>query len=407
MTKLIATFRIVTPMFLGGANPSEQAELRVPSIKGALRFWWRALMWGKVAGIADLRSREADLFGSSDSNVGQSKVLLSIKTTTPPVLLKREEILGKHGLKSSQQNDVVGEGARYLGYGLMEAFDGKASVGGRLMRPCLAAPCEFHLHLRVKACASDAQKCEIQQALKLLGLCGGLGSRSRRGFGSASLVSLKNYDELLWSAPLDLAGWEKELRMALGTLNRSEGQPEWTSFAAGHSKVVTVSGNSESPLELLASLGRDFVFFRSWGRGGKVLGRDSEKKFKDDHDLMKNAAKARQTHPRRIAFGLPHNYGKPVDQQVEPADGDYDRRASSMLFHIHQPSANNLPLGVLLFLPSRFLPQSRDRISVGGQNVRLAHDGNGDFWKPVHDFMERLISGSDKEKFNDTRLIQL
>ena len=33
---------IVTPLFLGGADPNK-AELRAPSIKGALRFWWRAL----------------------------------------------------------------------------------------------------------------------------------------------------------------------------------------------------------------------------------------------------------------------------------------------------------------------------------------------------------------------------
>ena len=32
---------VVTPMFLGGANVND-AELRIPSIKGMLRFWWRA-----------------------------------------------------------------------------------------------------------------------------------------------------------------------------------------------------------------------------------------------------------------------------------------------------------------------------------------------------------------------------
>ncbi|HPU57120.1 MAG TPA: type III-B CRISPR module RAMP protein Cmr1, partial [Verrucomicrobiota bacterium] len=47
MKTLTATYRIVTPMFLGGANPESQAELRISSIKGALRFWWRALMWGR------------------------------------------------------------------------------------------------------------------------------------------------------------------------------------------------------------------------------------------------------------------------------------------------------------------------------------------------------------------------
>ncbi len=35
--------RFITPAFLGGANPKGTPELRAPSIKGALRFWWRAM----------------------------------------------------------------------------------------------------------------------------------------------------------------------------------------------------------------------------------------------------------------------------------------------------------------------------------------------------------------------------
>ena len=34
-----ATYRIVTPMFCGGAE--QQAEFRLASFKGVLRFWWR------------------------------------------------------------------------------------------------------------------------------------------------------------------------------------------------------------------------------------------------------------------------------------------------------------------------------------------------------------------------------
>ncbi len=33
---------IITPMFLGGAD-GKSAELRAPTINGALRFWWRAM----------------------------------------------------------------------------------------------------------------------------------------------------------------------------------------------------------------------------------------------------------------------------------------------------------------------------------------------------------------------------
>ncbi|WP_345894648.1 type III-B CRISPR module RAMP protein Cmr1 [Phaeodactylibacter xiamenensis] len=34
--------KVITPMFLAGAD-GQTPELRAPSIKGAMRFWWRAL----------------------------------------------------------------------------------------------------------------------------------------------------------------------------------------------------------------------------------------------------------------------------------------------------------------------------------------------------------------------------
>ncbi len=405
-TNLTATFRVVTPMFLGGAEPTKEAELRVSSIKGALRFWWRALQWGKVMDVAELRRKEACLFGSSD--VGQSKFIMRIEMPTSSVLLRPGELLERTGTKAaSQRNAIVGEGARYLGYGLMEAFDGRNSVGGRLTRSCFAAPLEFKLHVTLKATDDDTQQAEVLSALKLLGLCGGVGSRARRGYGSVSLVSLQKGEAVIWSSPTDSAEWVGELKAALGELPQAQGIPEWTSFSQNYSKALILSPIQISSLELLARMGRDFVFFRSWGRDGRVLGQNSEKRFEDDHDLMKTPANGRTRHPRRIAFGLPHNYGKRADEQVEPEDDKLDRRASSLFFHIHQPMAQQAPLGILLFLPSRFLPNGRDNICVGGKTVPLAHGGTGEFWQPVQDFLERLHTGSGKEHFNAARLIHL
>ena len=42
-----ADYNIVTPMFIGGGDKQEAPEIRPPSVKGALRFWWRALQWGE------------------------------------------------------------------------------------------------------------------------------------------------------------------------------------------------------------------------------------------------------------------------------------------------------------------------------------------------------------------------
>ena len=55
---------VVTPLFLGGADP-QKAELRAASIKGALRFWWRAV-YG-CDDLEDMKKIEAGIFGSTEN----------------------------------------------------------------------------------------------------------------------------------------------------------------------------------------------------------------------------------------------------------------------------------------------------------------------------------------------------
>jgi CRISPR type III-B/RAMP module RAMP protein Cmr1 len=43
MKQLAFKMQVVTPLFLSGAD-QHVAELRPPSIRGALRFWFRAMM---------------------------------------------------------------------------------------------------------------------------------------------------------------------------------------------------------------------------------------------------------------------------------------------------------------------------------------------------------------------------
>lgn len=400
MQTLTATYRIVTPMFLGGADPAAEAELRLSSFKGALRFWWRALMWGKVRDIMDLRHKESELFGSSQLEHGQSKVIWAMESRPTAPLIAAGAILGADGQQANRGSRAVGEGARYLGYGLME-------IGGRLTRPCLPAPQEIRLRACFRAEATPEQRAQVEAAVRVLGLFGGLGSRSRRGYGSLTLRSLEVAGETQWRSPATMEQWDDCLRETVGKAE-GNGLPGWTAFSSGHSRLLLLSGDHETPLDLLARLGRDFVFYRSWGKNGRVLGSPGEENFRDDHDLMRpKRVPNPRTHPRRVVFGLPHNYGKRPEEQVGPADPELDRRASPLFFHIHQPSAETSPVGILLFLPSRFLPRGRDAISVGGIHVPLAHGGDGSFWKPALDFLDRLSAGSGKEKFRAARLICL
>ncbi len=66
----------VTPMFLAGAD-GKTPELRPPSIKGAMRFWWRA-MNGHIS-IKELKEEEGEIFGGSGEKEGRSKFGIRIK----------------------------------------------------------------------------------------------------------------------------------------------------------------------------------------------------------------------------------------------------------------------------------------------------------------------------------------
>lgn len=58
-------FEILTPCFCGGAEPDRQAEIRAPSIRGQLRWWFRTL--GAFQSLAPMSAakQEAMIFGST------------------------------------------------------------------------------------------------------------------------------------------------------------------------------------------------------------------------------------------------------------------------------------------------------------------------------------------------------
>lgn len=60
--------KMVTPLFGGGAAPGENDPvtlIRIPSIRGNLRFWWRATRGAKFENIDELRKREGEIWGTA------------------------------------------------------------------------------------------------------------------------------------------------------------------------------------------------------------------------------------------------------------------------------------------------------------------------------------------------------
>lgn len=319
-TRIDATYRVTTPMFCGGAS-GEAADLRLPSFKGVLRYWWRALAWSSYGGdLGRIHQKEEALFGSAKR--GQSRVSMRLKS--PPAVARRRK--GKV-LQVPGTNRPIGEGACYLGYGVMEAFGKKA---GQLTRSCLDGGFEFTVQMRLPTAGKEGLRREqmalLESALVCVGVFGGLGAKSRKGYGSVAISATTVGGELRAIPRSKL-----KLRETIADLHRryaSIGRPKYTALSQD-ARHLLVTSEKQEPLELLNLLGRELKWYRSWGHRGTVFGEESEKIFRDDHDLMKSVGSGPvSTHPRRIAFGLPHNYGR--GREVVPQN--LDRRASRCSF---------------------------------------------------------------------------
>jgi CRISPR-associated protein Cmr1 len=97
MHKITFTCETITPMFLAGADGSTP-ELRAPSIKGALRFWWRALN-GHLS-LGELKEREGEIFGNTER---RSMVIIICKNNIPSV---KEYRMVAHKGNSSNSSEI-------------------------------------------------------------------------------------------------------------------------------------------------------------------------------------------------------------------------------------------------------------------------------------------------------------
>lgn len=395
-TELRAQFRIVTPMFLGGADQRCDGTLRPPSVKGALRFWWRALNWPRLrAGSNDadalsaLHCEEARLFGlaANEQDGAQTGGQGSFLMTVRPIGVTRLKTVEQKRVHPSFR-DVTA--ARYLGYGLMVPFATRDRPAAELDRDCIVEDQRFELRLRFRGTAEPS----VVQAVKALGLLGGLGSRARHGMGSIALEALTKDNHELFEPPRDPEGYRALVRDmadvsdAANPFASATDEPPYTAF--WNDARIDLLTLGENPYQTLDAFATAMMRYRSWGRSlnGNVLpdGSISEKRFQDDHDWYRQPTSGWRTahpnfHPERAMFGLPHNYAKQDWAHVTPAN--FERRASALLLHVH-PLGNQF-IGVTTFLPACFLPPG-DQINAGATNVPVVAD-----WSIITDLLDGKI----------------
>lgn len=308
---LEAKFEIVTPMFIGDGDQKARS-VRSASVKGALRFWWRALNWGRCLSqsqgdtnraLKQLHSEEAKLFGAEAKTQevdGQSKIVGGQGLFTLIVSEPEAFSLIKDWPKDG--NAPCG----FIGFGLWK-------TNKTPQREALAEGSRFSLRCQLKEQISPTQTQQLTDALAIFGLLGGLGSRARRGFGSLAIqelngksYSFKSQDEYI-----------QVLKKHLGAVD-----------------LVSTSDINESPLSAWSSAS-SLCFYGKAPNARQALAHLSNI-YKEARTGLSRQQKSR--------MGLPL------------ADFDtQNRRSSPFILHIHPLGSDYLAL--ISFLPAAFHPR--------------------------------------------------
>ncbi len=335
---------VLTPLFLGGADPrNEPPELRVPSLLGALRYWYRALVGGSslYIDVDAVKSEEQNVFGSSD---------------TGSAIAIRVSYEGDLSSDTYKKDKNRRGGKDYLFWSLAETSRQPAR---RFIQPGV----KFHVTMR-SIIQSDALL-KAHSALWLLANLGALGARANRCAGSIAIQpsdypadwpafkSSRDVEALV----ADLSQGIVACRRALGdsTLQRSLPPGLFSDFDVlchDAAEVWVVSPDNDNNgwagyKEALNGMGEKLRVFRSHTN---ALG-------KADHDAVLEWMHRGGKGPniQRAAFGLPlpfhYSNGGPGDTlQAEESD----RRSSPLHMRVTR-LANGRYVGVLVLFKSQFL----------------------------------------------------
>ncbi len=176
----------ITPMFICGEN-QQKVELRPPSIKGLMRFWWRAYYWGKktedISSEAMLK-KEGEIFGiASGTDKKSRKSGFSIRII-PGNIESKFEPFPKRQVKttnkgSSPNIDIL----EYLAYG---AYSKKEK------KNYLPVNSSFAVILNISDDATqNGYAHDIVMSFYWLSFLGGIGAKSRNGFGNFGVKKIQ------------------------------------------------------------------------------------------------------------------------------------------------------------------------------------------------------------------------
>lgn len=181
MPTLQLQLQTVSPLFLNGANSKGPPELRVASVRGQLRYWFRAIYGAKLGDLKGVSDAESETFGST------------------------------HFASPYSFRIFASDGVRTMDTALLPHQEGNRSSQSLAIRTRTA------LHLEVVARPGAAFSEPLLNAISTWLLLGGLGKRSRRAFGGIQISAASAYGNYRFDADVP-PWWEAGFPSKPGTL---------------------------------------------------------------------------------------------------------------------------------------------------------------------------------------------
>jgi CRISPR-associated protein Cmr1 len=186
-------YELITPLFGGGVEPNTPdpvTTIRATEIRGHLRFWWRATRGGQFKTIEELKAKEDEIwgaaakfdkqgipFGASDVSIEVSKASQG-KPDTPFMVEGSKQ---KPTLVARPETRIPS----YVAFPLQPP---KAEQEpGMEIKPVYT-----NINFIVKIQYPKKYKLEVDAAVWAWETFGGLGARTRRGFGALNFTKLNN-----------------------------------------------------------------------------------------------------------------------------------------------------------------------------------------------------------------------
>ncbi len=355
--------------------PADPRGIRIPSLRGVLEFWYRALQGAATS--QEVFDRQARVFGSAEGGQG-----LSIRPTGMPKF--------ESGELCFNERDETPFPFLYLGYGPLQLLRIPEQSGAtrgpqvatsyheKQARDAIKVSDSQRGRFRFAARGTSAQIEALKRALTLLHLFGGLGSRSRRGWGSVEVTAdgiqppKGTVKPAEWIASTLTGIWSASQYPA------GMSDPAFSALSSGTRIYVTrpIEGDYR---EVLRWFFDRFQAVRSYQKPGSVGVADHDLEVSD----LRGGSITRA--PERLAFGMPFQPGhgrmwtmqyRGTPRGGDARENDVSRRASPLLLKVLRLGPRQ-HCGVALFLQSQFFGNPNLEIGAVGMKGTQPVPGYG------------------------------